>query len=205
MLRCPHCREPLPIRGKRTNGARCPHCREPLFEKPGAQTRAPGPEDGRCAIHPSNAAAGTCARCGNYLCPVCRTRWRDQALCVACVERALGMNEPAPEEARAQRRQAILALLFGLGAWGVLLAAVVLLVAAGALMAMGSDGAAILIVLGALVLLASPLLSLAGVGQGAAAVRTRGSHLILATAGLLLSALHLGLFIGFICSNIWQL
>src|SRR5262245_10392378 len=150
MLCCPHCREPLPIRGKRTGGARCPHCREPLFEKPGAQAQAPGPEGGRCAIHPSNAAAGPCARCRHHHRPVCRTRWRDQALCIACVERALGANEPAPEEARAQQRQAILALLFGLGAWGVLLAAVVLLIAAGALVATGSDGAAVLIVLGAL-------------------------------------------------------
>jgi hypothetical protein len=61
-----------------------------------------------------------------------------------------------------------------------------------------------LIFVGAILFLPSPVLSLLGIGQGAAAVRTRGDHLILATAGLLLSALHVGLLVGIFCSNIWQ-
>src|SRR5262245_18311541 len=118
MPRCPHSREPLPVRAS----ARCAYCHESRFEPSGPQVRSPGPEDGRCAIHPENAAVATCQRCGNYLCPICRTRWRDQALCIACVDRALDAKEQAPEETRAHRRQAILALVLGLGAWGVLLA-----------------------------------------------------------------------------------
>lgn len=201
MPRCPHCREPLPNRAERA-GARCPWCREPLFEPPGAPARPAGPEDDRCAVHSENAAVGTCRRCGNYLCPVCRTHWRDQVLCIACVNRALETREQAPEEARAHRRQAILSLLFGLGAWGVLVFGVVLV---GLGVELAGDGAGnVLALLGALTMLASLLLSLQGVGQAAAAIRTRGRFLILATAGLLLSGLHVGLLIGLFCSSLWQ-
>lgn len=35
-----------------------------------------------CATHPDEAAIGTCARCGRFVCGECRT---DSALCTACV------------------------------------------------------------------------------------------------------------------------
>src|SRR6516225_5045554 len=93
MARCPSCEYPLPENRERV-GARCPSCRDPLYEPP-----------------------GPCGRCGNYLCEVCRTRWRDQVLCPACVERALSSDEATPEQAKAAFRQALVALLLGSGSW----------------------------------------------------------------------------------------
>jgi hypothetical protein len=184
-------------------GARCPYCRDPLYES-ARPPRPPGPEDSLCAVHPENATQGTCQRCGNYLCPICRTRWHNQWLCAACVDHSLNAREKAPEEARAHRRQAILALVLGVGAWGMAVAGFLLLAAGTYLVENQTEIGLLLIIGGALLFLPSPVLSLLGIGQGAAAVRTRGDHLILATAGLLLSALHVGLLVGIFCSNIWQ-
>jgi hypothetical protein len=201
---CPSCREMVSGKPEQV-GARCPYCREPLFEPGGAAERAPGPEDGRCAEHPDSAAVGTCVRCGNYLCPVCQTRWREQALCIACVDRALENQEQTPEEARAHKRQALLALFFGLGAWGMVVLGLLVLGVGVLLQSANECGGAVLLIVGAIVFLGSPLLSVQGIGQGAAAIRTRGKHMILATAGLLISALHLGLLIGLLSSNLWQM
>jgi hypothetical protein len=123
-------------------------------------------------------------------------------LCAACVERALEANEAPPEETRAHLRQALLALVFGLVAWGMALLAMVLVVAG---MTGGDGGPGFVAVgLGGLLLLASPLPSLLGVGQGAAAIRARGDHLILATTGLLLSGLHAGAVIGLFLFSVWE-
>ena len=200
---CPACDRPL-LRKPERLGARCPYCRAPLYERSGVP-RPAGPDDNRCAAHESNAAVGTCQRCGNYLCPVCRTRWRGQAVCIAGVNRPLEGSEAPPEEARAHLRQAVLALIFGLAAWGVVVVGVVVVILGGALSVSDMAAGQLVMLLGALVIMSSPLLSVPGIGQGAAAIRTRGGHMILATAGLLLSALHVGLLIGMFCSNIWQM
>jgi len=93
VLRCLSCHEPLREEPERI-GARCPHCRQPLFEDPRqAAPAAPAAGASVCATRPQNAAVGTCQRCGNFLCAVCRTRWRNQAVCIACVERALEAKE----------------------------------------------------------------------------------------------------------------
>jgi hypothetical protein len=177
----------------------------PFFEPPGPQGHAPGLGDGQCAIHPQLAAVGTCQRCGNYLCRVCRSRWRNQMLCIACVDRALDTREKSPEEARTHRRQAILALVFGLASWLIVgIALLVFVIVDSALPADDMVSRGLMLIVLAVVALASPLLSIAGVGQAAAAIRTRGDHMILATAGLLLSALHIGLLIGHFFSNIWR-
>src|SRR5438874_606425 len=108
MPRCPSCREYL--RGSRERlGARCPYCHDPLYEKPSVPERVIDPTDASengCAAHPHNLAVGICQRCGNYLCTICRTRWRGRSICTACVERALEARETPPEEARAHFRQA---------------------------------------------------------------------------------------------------
>ena len=93
MPKCPSCRAVL-SGSRETLGARCPRCREPLYEwHDGSENEAralrPAEEAGRCALHPGNAAVGTCQRCGNYLCAVCWSRWRQHSLCIACLERAL--------------------------------------------------------------------------------------------------------------------
>jgi hypothetical protein len=134
---------------------------------------------------------GACQRCGNFLCTVCRTRWRDRSLCCACVDRALEAKEAAPQEVRVHFRQSLLAILFGIAAWVVLLLGGVL-----AFAGVAGRMNVVLLGLGSLVFFASPLFAAQGVGQAAAALRARGDHMIMATCGLLLSALEAGVVIG---------
>jgi hypothetical protein len=55
-----------------------------------------------------------------------------------------------------------------------------------------------------LLLLGSPVLVVPGLGLGATAIRSRGDHLILATAGVVLSALMAGALVGLVCLNMWR-
>jgi hypothetical protein len=195
MLTCPSCRDAIP--GDRDQiGARCPRCREPLYEAPhGYPRRSELPDSSagtRCTAHPGNPALGTCQRCGNFLCAVCRTRWRERSWCMACVERALEAKETSPEEARAHFRQAILAMICGVLAWGLTLAGFLLI----ALGMSGNDINPVPLIFGFLLLMPTPLPALIGVGQGAAAIRARGDHMILATMGLILSGIHVGVLVG---------
>jgi len=183
-------------------GARCPRCRLPFYEDPRmAQGSPAGLADGsRCVVHEDNGAVGTCQRCGNFLCAVCRTRWRNQVVCLACIERVLESPEATPTEASAHFRQAVLAVLFGAIAWLITLVA-------GGMIAAGTTAAEFdpfLIGFGILMLLVTPFPALLGVGQGAAAVRARGDHMILATIGLLLSGIHTGVVIGFFSMALWH-
>ena len=199
MARCPSCGEWL-LPDRERQGARCRACWDPLYEPPDAYDGRPGEADGLCAAHPQNAAEGSCKRCGNFFCALCRTRWRGQTLCTACVDRALESGEVAPEAVRAHFRQALTSLLLGIGAWGIAgLGFLFIVMAAADGMQMG------LLALGGLVLMASPLPALVGVGFGAAAIRDRGNHLILATFGLILCALMVGVVIGLFCLGLWQM
>ena len=195
---CPSCRQLLP-RERRKVGARCPYCRDPLYEPPEASQPAAATADSLCPVHPQNATAGTCQHCGNYLCKVCRTRWQNRLLCPVCVALALEAKEAAPEETRAHVRQALLAMALGLVAWGMSLVGMVI-VAIGV-----QDGPNLMLAgLGTLIFLAGFLPAGVGLGQGAAAVQGRGNYMILATLGLLLSGLHLGVVIGLLCFSLWQ-
>jgi uncharacterized membrane protein len=181
-------------------GARCPRCREPLYERGGGPRLAdePGvnPDAAVCAVHAGNLAVGTCQRCGNFVCRVCRTRWHELPLCLGCVERAVQDNEGDPAEVRGHRRQALWSLILGLLAWGGLVLTGPLLVVAGS---RGNEALAVLVMV---VTLFSMLPSAFGVGLGAAAVRGRGDRMILATCGLVLSALHLGTLAGLLLVGI---
>jgi hypothetical protein len=117
-------------------------------------------------------------------------------LCPPCVERVLESQELTPQEARAHLLQAILALILGVAAWAVV-AAGLIVIGVGA-----SSESMVLIGLGGLILLVSPLAAVIGAGQGAAAIRTRGDHMILATIGLLLSAFQIAAVIGLITFSV---
>jgi hypothetical protein len=203
MPRCPTCDYPLPRERERL-GARCPHCHDPLFEavrRPGRPAQA---GEGACPAHPGVAVAGTCARCGNYLCEVCRTRWRDQIVCAACVSRALELREAAPEQVRAHRRQALVGFGLGLTAWVLGVGSLLLI---GILGPQDPDDKSGMRLAGLLALLALALAALTaalGLGQAATALRTRGSYMILATIGLLASGLFLGAFLGLFSFSMWQ-
>jgi hypothetical protein len=183
------------------HGARCPYCREPLYEKSVA-VREVDAEGGQCATHPRNAALRACKRCGNFYCAVCRSRWHGQMLCLACLERALETREQAPEEVRSHFRQALWAVICGVGGWAMAVAGFIL--AAVGLEAGPTSPTFMLGVAGLLVFLASPAFIVPGLGLGLTAVRARGDHLILATAGLILSALQAGAFIGIFCLSVWR-
>jgi hypothetical protein len=198
MARCPTCEYPLPEDRERL-GARCPRCRDPLYEPPGRSSRPAREGEGACAVHAGRESVGTCGRCGNYLCEVCRTPWRGHILCAACVERALASPEAAPEQARAHARQAVLSPVFGGTAWLLTLLGFAMVAVAGA----GPQAA--LAVLLMLVILAVGMLAAAlGLGQAVAALRTRGNHMILATIGLILSGLYVGAFIGLFTFSLWS-
>jgi hypothetical protein len=158
--------------------------------------------EGACVAHPGNVAVGTCQRCGNFTCAVCRTRWRGQRLCLACVERALASRVASPEEARAHYLQALWSLICGLGGWALgLLGAVLMVVGISG----GPENPRIVAVVpGILLLFGAPAFLVPGLGLGVTAIRARGDHLILATAGLVLSALMAGAIIGMICLSVWR-
>jgi hypothetical protein len=204
MRECPYCGEHIEGDPDKV-GARCPRCREPLHERAGGPRLVadlrPDDERGACTVHPANVAVGTCQRCGNFLCRVCRTRWEGRSLCLACTERAVGERQQDPEEARGHRRQAVLSLVCGLGAWGMVLLTVLLALPAAAGAGEAAQGLA---GFGVLVGATSLLPALFGVGQGAAAVRTRGDRMIIATCGLVLSACLLGVVSGLVLLTVWR-
>ncbi len=204
MPRCPSCDYPLPEDRERL-GARCPSCRDPLYEPPGRHSRPARPGDGSCALHAGRESVGTCGRCGNYLCAVCRTPWRNLILCPACVERALESREASPEQARAHARQAILSVCLGGGAWllGALMIVLIFIVVRGA-GEVPTPSQLFVVGLAGLVILADLFPAAIGLGQAVAALRVRGTHMILATIGLVLSGLYLGAFIGLFTWRVTQ-
>jgi hypothetical protein len=200
MARCPSCDYPLPEDRERL-GARCPSCRDPLYEPIGRYGRPIRAGEAACAVHTGSESVGTCQRCGNYLCEVCRTPWQNQLLCAACVDRALQSREATPEQGRTHFRQALLGLCLGIATWvlGLLIfVGTVLIVAASGEMNVP------LIALMMFLLVGNAGVALFGVGSAAAALRTRGNHMILATIGLILSGLYVGALVGMMTMSIWQ-
>jgi hypothetical protein len=199
MLDCRHCGEYLTGEPERY-GARCPRCREPLYERPDPVRRqrdAQESQGGNCAVHPGNVAVGPCKRCGTFMCGICRSRWTDRALCVACVDRILsgtGGDDTGKEQA-AHRRQALLGVILGAVGWFL---ALPLLVARG----VGTTREVMVAML--LVAVMSLIPALFGVGQAAAAIRVRGNRMVLATIGLVVAGLQVGTVMGLVLLVIWK-
>jgi hypothetical protein len=199
--RCPSCDYPLPADRERL-GARCTNCRDPLYEPPGRFGRPARDGEGSCAVHTGVETVGVCARCGNYLCEVCRTQWRGQIICGACVQRALETKEASPEASRQTFFQAMLSLGFGIGAW--VLTAVGFVVMGMAFVVGTKEAQVLLLLLGAAVLAVAVALAVFGVGIAAAVLRMRGGSMILAVVGLLISCMHIGISIGIVVMSLWQ-
>jgi hypothetical protein len=62
----------------------------------------------------------------------------------------------------------------------------------------------IIVGVGTILLMGSPLASVFGIGQAAAAIRIRGDYMNLATAGLILSGVHVGVVVGLFSLAMWQ-
>ncbi len=193
MQRCPHCGIYAEDSQAKTK-ARCSSCREPLFERGGGpMLAAPSvpPDRGFCAIHTKNAAVGTCKRCGNFYCPVCRTRYSERVLCLACVERQLSKESHQAKVERIHHRQALWGFLLGFGAWVLFVSAIALLTPWA-----GTTPHPEIAALAFFLVIVSLLPSVIGLGQSTAAIRIRGNHMLMATGGLLLSGIHVGVFVG---------
>jgi hypothetical protein len=197
MARCPSCDYPLPDDRERV-GARCPRCRDPLYEPVGRIPRPARPDEASCQVHADMESVGVCFRCGEQVCEVCRTRWRREIVCAACVDRALQTHEATPEQARTHRRQARLALLLGGGAW------LPSILAFTSLQATGSQSPVPLTFLAFLILAGDMLVAALGAGQAVAALRTPGDYRARASVGLLLGGLHVGIGLGASTLFLWQ-
>jgi hypothetical protein len=91
---------------------------------------------------------------------------------------------------------AIVAAILGVAGWGLtLLGLVLVLVGAG----LGPDRGGIgVTMLGMFALCGSPLPAFVGLGQAVAALRIRGTHLVVAAIGLILSGLQVGVLLGLV-------
>lgn len=199
MARCPTCDYPVPD-NREGVGARCPSCRLPLYEPPGRVARPAREGEASCARHEGMESVGVCLRCGRYVCETCRTRWRGQILCAACVSKALATSEATPGQLREQRRQAVAAVVCGAAAWGT--AALALTV----LTRFGPDGKAGVVTafVAFLVVATNVFVAAAGAGQAVAALRGGGAYRALAFAGLVVSGLYAGVVLGAATLALWQ-
>ena len=197
MVECPSC-----FRVFRTHpenlGARCPKCRMPLFES-APKKRQPDRDQGSCAAHPDSPALTECQRCQKPMCAACRTRWHQEALCPACVDASLAVDEPNPQEGRQQFNLGLLSVGCAMAAW-ILLALTLFpystfhsgppnehWVRAAGFCVFASMGAAVV-----------------GLSQAVSALRLRGACPSLAVWGLALSGGQLGLVLGVLFLNLWH-
>jgi hypothetical protein len=98
----------------------------------------------------------------------------------------------------------VLGLIAGVSAW-ILTGAIGVALYLGREEGRATGGAAAAII-GLLVLVLMPAtvaVAVGGLGNSAAALRTRGDSMILATLGFLLSGLHVGALVGLIFFTIW--
>jgi len=129
------------------------------------------------------------------MCGICRSRWNERTLCLACVERLMGKGHTASEDVRTQRWQALVSVLLGFCSW---ILALPLVLFRGA----GSSQEALF---GLLVLAVISLLpSLFGLGQAAAVIRVRGDRMVLAACGLVLTGAQIGTVTGLVLLVIWK-
>jgi hypothetical protein len=114
----------------------------------------------------------------------------------------LQSKEATPQAVRAHYLQALWSMICGVAAWGLMLLGIVLFIFG---IRNGPEDPAIALLLPAVIFLAmGPCCVVPGLGLGAAAIRTRGDHLVLATIGLILSALMAGAIIGIFCLGAWR-
>jgi uncharacterized paraquat-inducible protein A len=94
---CPHCSTPLDVAQLISGAQSCPRCRRRFeavrFDPPFPDLHVKrlseaGPEGApACANHAGNLAVTHCARCGIFMCALCRIEAEGQGLCPACFER----------------------------------------------------------------------------------------------------------------------
>jgi hypothetical protein len=198
MIECPFCyrvfRQP-----PEKLGARCPKCRMPFYEDPAKRKKAAEKDYGPCPQHPESATVAKCSRCDSPVCSTCRTRWHEEIVCPQCVDNSLADDEPSPMEAQMQSKQAWFSFFFTVFSWMLLL----LTLAPLAVFHSGSVQPTIRF-LTYLLFFGSLLPAAFGLGFAFAAIRLRGSHVVLATCGLVGSGSLLGLTLAIVAFGIWH-
>ncbi len=119
---CPRCDREFDIARLRDGPSTCPSCKRPfdaLVGHPPAPVLAA--VDGatgdttECANHEGNVAVDICARCGVFICSLCRMETDEQVLCPPCLEKAAESGEIASLRGELLN-YGYLALCFGMGA-----------------------------------------------------------------------------------------
>jgi hypothetical protein len=196
MIECRYCRDVFHKPVEKI-GARCPTCRMPLFEKD--RQRPPVVDLGPCALHKDNSAVAKCQRCGKMMCVLCRTRWEEEIVCAACLDLSLEKGEASPKLAEAQNRQAAWSVALAVGGWSLLL---LTLWPLSALFKGSPERSPAVLTL--MLFYGSFFPALFALGQAVACIRVRGKRLSLATWGLSLAGLQLGMCLGILFLNIWH-
>ena len=198
MIECPFCyrvfRQP-----PEKLGARCPKCKMPLYEDPTKRRNSPEKDFGPCLQHPETATVAKCSRCDQPVCQACRTRWHQEIVCPQCVDNSVADDEPSPQEAQMQTKQAWFSVIFAVSGWTVLL-----LTLAPYSSFQQLPVTSTIKILTYFLFLGSFVPAIFGLGYAVAAVRLRGDHIKLATCGLVSAGSQLGLAIGVIILNLWH-
>ena len=195
MIECRHCREVFRSPPEKL-GARCPNCRLPLFERTDRGRGAALEAGVFCAVHDQVEAVGRCRRCAQRVCAVCRSRWYEELVCLACAERALLAGESSPRDIAKRDQLPVWSLGLALVGWTLLLLTLVPWIQLQA----GGSGARAAQILFFLSLLPAAV----ALGQAAMAVRIRVQRLGLAAWSMGLSGLQIGLMLGVLLINIWH-
>jgi hypothetical protein len=121
---CPQCGAPLLLATIAAGPQHCVACLRPFEATPLAPVETPvavvglaeaGPEGAvPCAQHAGNAAIANCARCGVFMCGLCRVQIDGQELCPACFDR-LAAEGALPSARGHLRNYRGIAVLIGLG------------------------------------------------------------------------------------------
>lgn len=194
MIECRYCRDSFRSAPEKL-GARCPTCRMPLYERD--RHKAPAVDVGPCTLHQDKSAHGKCRRCGKLICSVCRTRWDDETVCPGCLDHILE-NEPSPQLARTQNRQANWSIAAAIMGWLLLVLTLLPLSSlAGDAENQGAASTA------GRLFLASFVPAVCALGPGAACIRWRGRRLAVATWGVVLAGAQLGLMLGVMLFSVW--
>lgn len=111
-LACPRCGRELPAEALESQGAACSSCQThveaavfpALFRRAAASIYEPVVSgEAACFFHADRIAVSSCARCGRFLCALCRICWADgEDVCTACLEIASRPQPPgsAPPPSR---------------------------------------------------------------------------------------------------------
>src|SRR5207244_404845 len=123
----------------------------------------------------------------------------EEIVCPQCVDNSIADDEPSPQEAQMQTKQAWFSVIFAVAGWTVLL-----LTLAPYSSFQQPPVTPTVKFLTYTLFLGSFLPAIFGLGYAVAAVRLRGDHLKLATCGLVSAGSQLGLAIAVIVLNLWH-